>query len=46
MVVILLLFVGGGLQLAGDDGLYWAAGSGTLALVGGMVNAWLFLVRS
>ena len=46
MIVVLFLFVGGGLQLAGDDGLYWAAGSGTLALVSGMVNAWLFLVRS
>jgi modulator of FtsH protease len=46
MGVVLFLFVGGGLQLAGSDGLYWAAASGTLALIGGMVNAWLFLVRA
>jgi hypothetical protein len=46
MLVVLALFVGGGLQLAGSDGLYWAAASSTLALISGMVNAWLFLVRA
>jgi hypothetical protein len=32
--------------LAGDDGLYWVAASGVLSLVGGVLNAWLFLTRS
>jgi hypothetical protein len=46
LVVVLLALVGGCLQLAGDDGLYWVAAAGTLSLVGGVVNAWLFLTRS
>lgn len=46
LVVVILALVAGCLQLAGDDGLYWAAGSSVLSLVGGVVNAWLFLTRS
>jgi len=38
--------LGGCLQLAGDDELYWVAAAGTLSLVGGGVNAWVFLTRS
>jgi hypothetical protein len=46
LVVLLLTLVSGCLQLAGVDGLYLAAGSSVLALVGGVINAWLFLTRS
>jgi len=46
LVVLLLTLIAGCLQLAGIDGLYLAAGSSVLALVGGVVNAWLFLTRS
>jgi hypothetical protein len=46
LVVVLLALVGGCLQLAGDDGLYWVAAASTTSLVGGVVNAWLFLTRS
>ena len=46
LVVVLLILVAGCLQLAGDDGLYWVAASSVLSLVGGVVNAWLFLTRS
>jgi hypothetical protein len=30
---------------AGDDGLYWLAPAVIIALVNGVVNAWLFLTR-
>jgi hypothetical protein len=46
LIVVVLTLVGGCLQLAGDDGLYWVAASGVLSLVGGVLNAWLFLTRS
>jgi hypothetical protein len=46
LVVVLLALVGGCLQLAGEDGLYWVAAASTMSLVGGVVNAWLFLTRS
>ncbi|HUN30669.1 MAG TPA: hypothetical protein VMU95_01515 [Trebonia sp.] len=46
LLVLLLTLVGGCLQLGGIDGLYLAAASSVLALVGGVVNAWLFLTRS
>lgn len=46
LVVVVLTLIGGCLQLAGDDGLYWVAGSSVLSLVGGTVNAWLFLTRT
>lgn len=46
LVVVLFILVAGCLQLVGDDGLYWVAASSVLALVGGVVNAWLFLTRS
>jgi hypothetical protein len=46
LAVVLLVVVAGCLQLAGDDGLYWVAASSVLALVSGVVNAWLFLTRS
>jgi hypothetical protein len=46
LVVVVLVLVGGGLQLAGDDGLYWVAGASALSLASGVVNAWLFLTRS
>lgn len=45
LLVTLLTLVGGCLQLAGADGLYWVALSAALSLVGGVVNAWLFLTR-
>jgi hypothetical protein len=45
LLVLLLILVAGGLELAGDDGLYWAAASSAVSLVGGVINAWLFLVR-
>lgn len=46
LIVVLLILVAGGLQIAGDDGLYWAAASGVLSLISGVINAWLFLTRS
>lgn len=46
LVVVLLTLVAGCLQLADTDGLYWVAASSALSLVGGVVNAWLFLTRS
>jgi modulator of FtsH protease len=46
LIVVLLIVVAGCLQLVGDDGLYWVAASSVLSLVGGVVNAWLFLTRS
>jgi hypothetical protein len=46
MISVVLILVAGCLQCAGDDGLYWAAASSVLALVGGVINAWLFLTRS
>jgi hypothetical protein len=45
LLTMLLIVVAGCLQLAGDDGLYWFAAALVLCLVGGVVNAWLFLVR-
>ena len=46
LIVVILTLVAGCLQLAGDDGLYWAAAASAASLVGGVVNAWLFLTRS
>lgn len=46
LVVVLLALIGGCVQLAGDDGLYWIAASSALSLVGGVVNAWLFMTRT
>jgi hypothetical protein len=46
LVVIALVLVAGGLELAGDDGLYWAAASCAVSLTGGVINAWLFLTRT
>lgn len=46
LAVVVLTLVGGSLQLAGDDGLYWVAASSVLSLVGGVLNAWLFLTRT
>jgi len=45
LLTMLLIVVGGCLQLAGDDGLYWIAAAAALCLIGGVVNAWLFLTR-
>jgi hypothetical protein len=42
---VLLIIVAGCLQLAGDNGLYWLAAAVVLALISGVVNAWLFLTR-
>jgi hypothetical protein len=42
---ILLVLVAGCIELAGDDGLYWLAPAVILALVSGVVTAWLFLTR-
>ena len=46
LIVLVLILVAGCLLLVGDDGLYWVALSSVLSLVGGVVNAWLFLTRS
>lgn len=46
LLVVLLALIGGCVQLAGSDGLYWIAASSVLCLVGGVVNAWLFMTRS
>lgn len=45
LVVLVFLVVGSCLQLAGDDGLYWAAASSAMSLIGGVASAWLFLTR-
>jgi hypothetical protein len=45
LLTMLLIVVAGCLQLAGDDGLYWFAVAAVLCLIGGVVNAWLFLTR-
>jgi hypothetical protein len=45
LLVLLTIVIGGCLELAGDDGLYLAALSSVVALVSGVINAWLFLVR-
>jgi hypothetical protein len=45
LAVVGFILVAGCLELAGVDGLYWVALSSVLALVGGVVNAWLFLTR-
>ena len=45
LVCMLLITVAGCLLIAGDNGLYWLAAAEVLALVGGVVNAWLFLTR-
>lgn len=46
LVVVLLALIGGCVQLAGDNGLYWIAASSTLSLVGGVATAWLFMTRA
>ena len=46
LIVVILTLVGGCLQLADENGMYWVAASSMLALVGGVLNAWLFLTRS
>jgi hypothetical protein len=46
LLVLILTLAGGCLQLAGIDGFYLAAASSVMALVGGVINAWLFLTRS
>ena len=46
MLVLVFIVVAGSLELAGDDGLYWVAASSAVSLVGGVINAWLFLTRS
>jgi modulator of FtsH protease len=43
---VVLVLVAGCLQCAGGSGLYWAAASGVLSLISGVVNAWLFLTRA
>jgi uncharacterized membrane protein len=46
LAVLVFVLIAGSLQLAGDDGLYWAAASSAICLIGGVTNAWLFLTRS
>jgi hypothetical protein len=46
LAVLVFVLVAGSLQLAGDDGLYWAAAASAISLIGGVTNAWLFLTRS
>ena len=45
LVTMPLVLVAGCIELAGVDGLYWLAPAIILALVNGVVNAWLFLTR-
>ncbi len=45
LVCMLLITVAGCLLIARGNGLYWLAAAEVLALVGGVVNAWLFLTR-
>jgi hypothetical protein len=45
LATMLLTLVAGAIELAGSDGLYWLVPAIILALVGGVVNAWLFLTR-
>ena len=45
LLTMLLVLVAGCIELAGDDGLYWLAPAVVIALVNGVVNAWLFLTR-
>ena len=45
LLTVLLTIVAGCLQIAGANGLYWLAAAEVAALVGGVVNAWLFLTR-
>jgi hypothetical protein len=45
LLTMLFVLVAGCIELAGDDGLYWLAPAIILALVNGVVNAWLFLTR-
>jgi hypothetical protein len=45
LAAIILVLVAGCIELAGDDGLYWLAPAVILALVSGVVTAWLFLTR-
>jgi hypothetical protein len=42
---MLCVLIGGCLQVAGGNGLYWVAAAILLALGGGVINAWLFLTR-
>lgn len=42
---MLCVTIAGCLQLAGGNGLYWLAAAIVLALGGGVVNAWLILIR-
>jgi hypothetical protein len=45
LLTMLLVLVAGCIELGGADGLYWLAPAIILALVNGVVNAWLFLTR-
>src|SRR5262249_50232671 len=46
LAVLVFIGIAGSLQLADADGLYWAAASSAMSLIGGVTNAWLFLTRS
>jgi hypothetical protein len=45
LLTMVLIVAAGCLQLAGDDGLYLLAIATVLSLLGGVINAWLFLTR-
>jgi hypothetical protein len=45
LLTMILVLVAGCIELAGNDGLYWLAPAIVIALVNGVVNAWLFLTR-
>jgi hypothetical protein len=45
LLTMLLIVAAGCLQLAGDDGLYLLAVATVMSLLGGVINAWLFLTR-
>jgi hypothetical protein len=45
LLTVLLILVAGCIELAGADGLYVLAPAIIVALVNGVVNAWLFLTR-
>jgi hypothetical protein len=45
LLTMLLVLVAGFIELAGADGLYVLAPAIIVALVNGVVNAWLFLTQ-
>jgi len=45
LFTMVCIAIGGSLEIAGGNGLYWVAAAEILALCGGVTIAWLFLTR-